>query len=163
MTRFSLSRILFSVLRRLEQQMGLKWLAQFLHKHGNQMSFQEYPVSDGQRWGLGHLSEFGIDCSLSHCNPAWLMGEKCFQLSATPVWALPSSQLTACCMESAATGRQQRSQIMVVWWHSYFTNLPTSLLVSVTLFASGLFRTGPGAESTPQQQFQARPRLMGLL
>lgn len=65
--------------------MGVKWLAQFLHKHGNQMSFQEYPVSVGQRQGLGLLSEFGIDCTPSQRNPAWLTGEKCFQLSAIPV------------------------------------------------------------------------------
>lgn len=59
--RFSLSRIPFSILRRLEQQMGLKWLAQILHKLSNQMSFQERPVSDGQRQGLRLLSEFRIE------------------------------------------------------------------------------------------------------
>lgn len=41
--------------------MGLKWLAQILQKLGNQMSFQERPVSDGQRQGSRLLSEFGIE------------------------------------------------------------------------------------------------------
>jgi len=73
--RFSLSGILFSVLRRLEQQMGLKLFAQFLHKLSKQMSFQEYPVCDGHRQGPRLLSEFGIDCTVSQLNPAWLRGK----------------------------------------------------------------------------------------
>lgn len=35
---------------------------------------------------------------------------------------------------------------MVVWWHSCFVNFPTSLSVPVTLFASGLCGTVPGAK-----------------
>lgn len=75
LVRFSLSRIPFSVLRRLEQQMGLKRFAQFLHKFSNQMSFQECPVSGGHRQGLRLLSEFRIDCTVSQFNPVWLEGK----------------------------------------------------------------------------------------
>lgn len=63
LARFSLSRILFSVLRRLEQQMGLKWFAQFLHKLSNQMSLQECPASGGHRQALRPWSELGIECA----------------------------------------------------------------------------------------------------
>lgn len=63
LVRFSLSRILFCVLGRLQQQMGLKWFAQFLCKLSKQMSSQECPASGGHRQTLRPRSEFGIECA----------------------------------------------------------------------------------------------------
>lgn len=144
---FSLSRILFSVLRRLEQQMGLKWFAQFLHKLGTQMSFQECPVSDGHRQGLRLLSEFGIDCTVSKLYPAWLKGKNVcsFWQSQCDHCKASSWQLAAWSQQPQGNS-QQWSQVVVVWWHSYFANLPTSLSIPMTRFASGPCRTVPGAK-----------------
>lgn len=144
---FSLSRILFSLLRRLEQQMGLKWFAQFLHKFTNQMSFQECPVSGGHRQGLRLLSEFRIDCTVSQFNPVWLEGRiPCsFWQSQRDHYEASSWQL-AVWSRQPQEDSQQWGQVTVVWWHCYFASLPTGLKVPVTFFASGPCRAAPRAK-----------------
>lgn len=127
--------------------MGLKWFAQFFHKLGNQMSFQECLVSDGHRQGLRLLSEFGIDCTVSQLYPAWPKGKNVcsFWQSQCDHCKASSWQLAAWSQQPQGNS-QQWSQLVVVWWHSYFANLPTSLSIPMTLFASGPCRTVPGAK-----------------
>ena len=144
--RFSLSGILFSVLRRLEQQMGLKLFAQFLHKLSKQMSFQEYPVCDGHRQGPRLLSEFGIDCTVSQLNPAWLRGKMlaAFGNPSVTIAKHPADSF----LHGVSSHRETANSEAKPWCCG---GIPTLQIFPLAyrfqwLFASGLCRTVPGAK-----------------
>lgn len=84
---------------------------------------------------------------VSQFNPVWLEGKSAYSFWQSQCDHCKASNWQLAMWSQQPQGdSQQWGQVIMVWWHSYFASLPTSLSVPVTFFASGLCRAAPGAK-----------------